>query len=57
MSLRSGSAGIAGIAQALETAGATVTGQLQLQTAFFDTSAATSQKLTQVAEPYAQPAG
>ena len=46
-----------GVAQAVQTAGATVTGQLQLQTAFFDTSAATSQKLTQIAEQYAQPAG
>jgi len=46
-----------GIAQALETAGAKVTGQLQMQAAFFDTSAATSQKLTQVAGQYAQPAG
>jgi Copper transport outer membrane protein, MctB len=46
-----------GVAQAVQTAGATVTGQLQLQTAFFDTSAATSQKLTQIAGQYAQPAG
>src|SRR3984893_6483054 len=46
-----------GIAQAVETAGAKVTGQLQMQAAFFDTSAATSQKLTQVAGQYAQPAG
>jgi hypothetical protein len=46
-----------GIAQELRTAGATLTGQLQLQTAFFDTSPATSQKLTQVAGQYAQPAG
>ena len=46
-----------GIAQALETAGAKVTGQLQMQAAFFDTSAATSQKLTQVAGQYAQSAG
>jgi hypothetical protein len=46
-----------GITQALETAGATVTGQLQFQTAFFDKSAATTQKLTQVTEQYAQSAG
>ena len=46
-----------GIAQALETAGATVTGQIQMQTAFFDKSAATTQKLIQVAEQYAQSAG
>jgi Copper transport outer membrane protein, MctB len=46
-----------GTAQALRAAGATVTGQLQLGTAFFDTSPATSQKLAQVAEQYAQPAG
>jgi copper transport outer membrane protein MctB len=46
-----------GIAQALETAGATVTGQVQMQTAFFDKSAATTQKLIQVAEQYAQSAG
>jgi copper transport outer membrane protein MctB len=45
-----------GVTQALQTAGASVTGSLQLQPAFFDTSAATSQKLTQVAEQYAQPA-
>lgn len=46
-----------GITQAVETAGATVTGQLQMQTAFFDKSAATTQKLTQVTEQYAQSAG
>ena len=46
-----------GVAEELRTAGATLTGQLQLQTAFFDTTPATSQKLTQVAEQYAQPAG
>ena len=46
-----------GITQALKTAGATVTGQLQMQTAFFDKSAATTQKLTQVTEQYAQSAG
>ena len=46
-----------GIAQELKTAGAAVTGQLQMQAAFFDTSAATSQKLAQVAGQYAQPAG
>jgi hypothetical protein len=46
-----------GITQALETAGATVTGQIQMQTAFFDKSAATTQKLTQVTQQYAQSAG
>jgi hypothetical protein len=46
-----------GINEALRTAGASITGSLQFQPAFFDTSAATSQKLTQVAEQYAQPAG
>jgi copper transport outer membrane protein MctB len=46
-----------GITQALETAGATVTGQIQMQTAFFDKSAATAQKLIQVAQQYAQSAG
>jgi len=46
-----------GITQALKTAGATVTGQLQMQTAFFDKSAATTQKLTQVTQQYAQSAG
>jgi hypothetical protein len=46
-----------GITQQLETAGATVTGQLQMQTAFFDKSAATTQKLIQVADQYAQSAG
>jgi hypothetical protein len=46
-----------GITQALETAGATVTGQVQMQTAFFDKSAATTQKLIQVAQQYAQSAG
>jgi hypothetical protein len=46
-----------GVTQAVETAGAKVTGQIQMQPAFFDTSAATSQKLIQVAEQYAQPAG
>jgi hypothetical protein len=46
-----------GVAQAVQTAGATVTGQLQLPTAFFDTSAASSQKLSQVADQYAEPAG
>ena len=46
-----------GVTQAVQTAGATVTGQLQLQTAFFDTSAASSQKLSQVAQQYAEPAG
>jgi hypothetical protein len=46
-----------GVAQAMHTAGATVTGQLQLQTAFFDTSPAASQKLAQVAGQYAPSAG
>ena len=46
-----------GITQALETAGAKVTGQFQMQTAFFDKSAATTQKLIQVAQQYAQSAG
>jgi len=46
-----------GITQALKTAGATVTGQIQMQTAFFDKSAATTQKLTQVTQQYAQSAG
>jgi len=46
-----------GIAHQLETAGATVTGQIQMQPAFFDKSAATTQKLIQVAEQYAQSAG
>jgi len=45
-----------GVTQALQTAGATVTGSLQLQPAFFDTSATMSQKLTQVAQQYAQAA-
>jgi Copper transport outer membrane protein, MctB len=45
-----------GVTEALRTAGATVTGSLQLQPAFFDTSAATSQKLSQVAGQYAEPA-
>ena len=44
-----------GVTEALQTAGATVTGSLQFQPAFFDTSAASSQKLSQVAEQYAQP--
>jgi Copper transport outer membrane protein, MctB len=46
-----------GVAQAVQTAGATVTGQIQLDASFFDRTAATSQKLTQVAEQYAPPAG
>jgi len=46
-----------GVEQALRTAGAKVTGSLQLDPAFFDTSAAASQKLSQVAAQYAQPAG
>jgi hypothetical protein len=39
-----------GVTQALGMAGATVTGQLQLQAPFFDTSPAGSEKLTQLAE-------
>jgi len=46
-----------GVAQQLTTAGATVTGQVQLDPALFDTSAASSQKLTQIVQQYAQPAG
>jgi Copper transport outer membrane protein, MctB len=46
-----------GIGQALSMAGAKVTGQLQLDSSFFDTSAAASQKLAVVAGQYAQPAG
>ena len=46
-----------GVEQALVTAGAKVTGSLQLDPAFFDTSAATSQKLSQIAAQYAQLAG
>jgi len=46
-----------GIGQALHAAGAKVTGTLQLEPAFFDTSAAASQKLSQVVAQYAQPAG
>jgi len=46
-----------GVEQALHTAGAKVTGSLQLDPAFFDTSAATSQKLSQIAAQYAQLAG
>jgi hypothetical protein len=44
-----------GVTQALQTAGAAVTGSLQFQPEFFDASAATSQKLAQIAEQYAQP--
>jgi hypothetical protein len=39
-----------GVTQALGMAGATVTGQLQLQAPFFDTSPAGSEKLAQLAE-------
>jgi hypothetical protein len=39
-----------GVTQALGLAGATVTGQLQLQPSFFDTSPTGSQKLTQLAQ-------
>jgi len=46
-----------GVEQALRTAGAKVTGTLQLDPSFFDTSAAASQKLSQIAAQYAQPAG
>jgi Copper transport outer membrane protein, MctB len=46
-----------GVEQALRTAGGKVTGTLQLDPAFFDTSAAASQKLGQVVAQYAQPAG
>ena len=46
-----------GVEQALHTAGAEGTGTLQLDPSFFDTSAAASQKLSQVAAQYAQPAG
>jgi len=46
-----------GIEQALRTAGAKVTGSVQLDPAFFDTSAAASKKLSQVAARYAQPVG
>jgi len=46
-----------GVQQALHTAGAKVTGSLQLDPSFFDTSAAASQKLSQVAAQYALPAG
>jgi hypothetical protein len=44
-----------GVTQALGLAGATVTGQLQLQAPFFDTSPAGSEKLAQVAEHLAPP--
>jgi hypothetical protein len=43
-----------GVTQALERSGASVTGSLQLQPAFFDVGAATSEKLTQIAQQYAQ---
>ena len=46
-----------GVAQQLTTAGATITGQLQLDPSLFDTSAATSQKLAQIVQQWAQPAG
>jgi hypothetical protein len=46
-----------GVTQAVTAAGASVTGQLQLDPAFSDTSAATRQKLSQVAGHYAQAAG
>jgi Copper transport outer membrane protein, MctB len=45
---------ISGVTQALHLSGAAVTGQLQLQAPFFDTSAAGSQKLSQLAEQLAQ---
>ena len=44
-----------GVAQALDTAGATVTGQLQLQAPFFDTSPTGSEKLAQLAQHLAPP--
>jgi Copper transport outer membrane protein, MctB len=50
------SSATSGVTQALRTAGATITGSLQLDPAFFDTSPAASQKLTQVTEQYAQSA-
>ena len=46
-----------GVTHALEMAGATVTGQLQLQSPFFDTSPAGSEKLAQLAEHLASPQG
>jgi len=46
-----------GVEQALRTAGGKVTGTLQLDPAFFDTSATASQKLGQVVAQYAQSAG
>ena len=45
-----------GVAQQLANAGATVTGQVQLDPSLFDTSAASTQKLTQIVQQYAQPA-
>jgi hypothetical protein len=44
---------VSGISHNLGLAGATVTGQLQLQASFFDTSPTGSQKLAQVAEGFA----
>jgi Copper transport outer membrane protein, MctB len=44
-----------GVAQTLELAGATVTGQLQLQAPFFDTSPTGSEKLAQLAQHLAPP--
>ncbi len=44
-----------GVTQALDTAGATVTGQLQLQAPFFDTSPTGSEKLSQLAQHLAPP--
>ena len=44
-----------GVSQALGLAGAKITGQIQLQTTFFDTSPTGSQKLAQVAEHLAPP--
>jgi hypothetical protein len=46
-----------GVTQAVTEAGASVTGQLQLDPSFSDTSAATRQKLSHVAGQYAQAAG
>jgi hypothetical protein len=44
---------VSGISHNLGLAGATVTGQLQLQAPFFDTSPTGSQKLAQIAEQFA----
>jgi Copper transport outer membrane protein, MctB len=44
-----------GVVEALDAAGATVTGQLQLQAPFFDTSPTGSEKLAQLAQHLAPP--